>query len=86
MSNHSIITVNLDTDREYVQFVNDIYKWLVILLIFQALLVCSETTKENVSKGLFGKMWNDEYLSLVIYILIGFASYYLVFQKLLVFK
>lgn len=74
---------NLYLDKDYVSLVKDLYKTIVILIIFQILVYYSKSQKNILNTALTGTLLNDEFLTLVIFILIGISAYYLVFEKIL---
>lgn len=74
---------NLYLDKDYVSLVKDLYKTIVILIIFQILVYYSKSQKNILNSALTGTLLNDEFLTLVIFILIGISAYYLVFEKIL---
>lgn len=81
----AIYNINLDLDKEYVKLINDIYKAVVILVVFQAFIFYSNVSKNIVNTALTGNLLNDEFMSLLIFIILGISSYYLVFDKIVAF-
>jgi hypothetical protein len=79
----AIFNINLDLDKDYISLIKDIYKILVILIIFQSLLYYSESPKNIINSGLTGFLLNDDFMTLLIFIIIGLSGYYLVFDKVL---
>jgi hypothetical protein len=79
----AIFNINLDLDKDYILLIKDIYKILVILIIFQALLYYSESPKNIINNALTGFLLNDDFMTLLIFIIIGLSGYYLVFDKVL---
>jgi len=79
----SIITIHLPFSKEYVKMIQDIYKLLIIFIIFNILLFMSKLSKNDIASSLTGSILNDNYMLLVIYLVIGVMSYYLVFEKIL---
>ena len=79
----AIINLNLDLDKEYINILKDLYKVLTILIVFQALIYYSGCQKNIINTALTGNLLNDEFMTLLIYIIISIASYYLVFDKIL---
>jgi hypothetical protein len=78
----AIVNIYLDLDLKYINLINDILKTLVILIMFQLLISTSLNSKNIINSALSGKILNDDFMLLVIYILIGISSYYLIFDKL----
>ena len=81
----SVLNVYLDIDNNYLSLIKDSYKVVVILLVFQILVFFSNLSKNVMNTALSGNILNDEFITLVIFVLIGIASYYLVFERLLSF-
>jgi hypothetical protein len=79
----AIFNINLDLDKDYISLIKDIYKILIILIIFQALLYYSESPKNIINSALTGFLLNDDFMTLLIFIIIGLSGYYLVFDKIL---
>jgi hypothetical protein len=79
----AIFNINLDLDKDYILLIKDIYKILVILIIFQALMYYSESPKNIINSALTGFLLNDDFMTLLIFIIIGLSGYYLVFDKVL---
>jgi hypothetical protein len=79
----AIFNINLDLDKDYISLIKDIYKILVILIIFQSLLYYSESPKNIINSALTGFLLNDDFMTLLIFIVIGLSGYYLVFDKVL---
>jgi len=78
----AIFNFYLDLDKEYIQLIKDIYKVLVILIIFQIILYFSNSEKNIINSALTGNILNDQFMTLLIYIIISISSYYLIFDKL----
>ncbi len=81
----AIIDVYLDLDSEYLNLIKDIYKILRILIDFQLLTHYSSLQKNIVNSALTGNLLNDDFMTLLIFIVIGICSYYLVFDRLISF-
>jgi hypothetical protein len=77
----AIFNIYLDLDKDYINLIKDIYKILVILIIFQVLIFYSGASKNIINSALTGSLLNDEFMSLLIFVIIGMSSYYLVFDK-----
>jgi hypothetical protein len=78
----AILNIYLDIDEEYVNLVKDIYKVLVILVVFQ-ILVSFSTQKNIVNNALTGSLLNDDFMILLIFAIISMSAYYLIFDRLL---
>ena len=82
----AILDIYLNIDNEYINLIRDIYKVLVILIIFQLLVYYSSAQKNIVNTALTGFLLNDDFMTLLIFIIIGICSYYLIFDKLVRFN
>lgn len=82
----AIFNINLDLDKDYINLIQDIYKLLVILIIFQLLIFYSDMQKDFLSSALTGFFLNDNFMTLLIFIIIGICGYYLVAEKILKFN
>jgi hypothetical protein len=81
----AILDIYLGIDNDYIKLINDIYKVVVILIIFQLLIYFSHPDKNMISNALTGYLLNDHFMELLIYIIIGICAYYLVFDKIISF-
>jgi hypothetical protein len=79
----AIFNFNLDLDKEYIDLIKDIYKVVVILIVFQIILYYSNCQKNILNSALTGTLLNDDFMTLLIYLIISISSYYLVFDKLI---
>lgn len=79
----AIINLHLDLDDNYKNFLKDIYKLFVILIVIQLIFSSMNPDKDFIIKALSGDMLNDNIMILLLIIIIGISSYYLVFNKLL---
>jgi len=79
----AIVNINLDLDKNYINLLNDIYRAIIILVIFQILVSNSNNSKNILNNALSGNIMNDDFMILLIYIIIGIGAYYLIFDKLL---
>jgi hypothetical protein len=79
----AIVNIYLDLDQNYIKLINDIYKTIVILVIFQLLVYYGGNQKNILNSAFNGFILNDDFMLILIYIIIGISAYYLVFDKLL---
>lgn len=79
----AIFNLHLDVDKNYTQFANDIYKTLTILIVIQLLFSLLDTNKEFLTQAISGNILNEEFMTLLLIILLGISSYYLIFNKIL---
>ena len=79
----AIINLYLDFDKDYINLINDIYKIIVVLIVFQVLMHYSNVPKNILNSALTGALLNDEFMTLLLFVIIGVISYYLIFDKVL---
>ena len=72
------MTFNIDIDDEYKPLLNDLVKMFIILIIVNILMYVSDSGSN--------KLLGESYVKLMIFILLGISTYWLVIQKLLHFK
>lgn len=79
----AIVNLHLDLDENYKNFLKDLYKIFVVLIVIQIILTNMNLNKDFLQKALFGEILNDEILILLLVIIISISAYYLIFNKLL---
>jgi hypothetical protein len=79
----AIFNIYLDLDKDYINLIKDIYKILVVFIVFQVLMHYSNVSKNILNSALIGALLNDEFMTLLIFVIIGVISYYLIFDKVL---
>jgi uncharacterized membrane protein YesL len=79
----AIYNIYLDLENDYINLIKDCYKIIVVLVVFQALVHYSGAQKNILNTALTGSLLNDEFITLLFFVLIGVSAYYLVFDKLL---
>jgi riboflavin transporter FmnP len=79
----AILNLNLDLDKEYIQLIKDLYKIIVILAVFQTIMHYSNCNKNIITSAFTGTILNDDFMTILIYLIISISAYYLVFDKLL---
>jgi hypothetical protein len=79
----SIFNIYLDFDKDYINLLKDLYKIIVILIIFQSMIYYSGAQKNIINTALTGFLMNDEFMMLVIFVVISITAYYLVFDKII---
>jgi hypothetical protein len=79
----AIYNIYIDLDKDYINLIKDLYKIIVVLIIFQILVYYSKVQKNFLNSALTGTLLNDEFMTLLIFILLGVSSYYLIFDKIL---
>lgn len=79
----AIFNLYLDLDKEYIQLIKDLYKIIVILVVFQIIMYYSNSSKNILSSAFSGNLLNDDFMTILIYIIISICAYYLIFDKVL---
>lgn len=79
----AIINIHLDLENNYINLINDIYKTIIILIVFQILVYYGRNSKNLLNSALSGNILNDDFMILLIYIIIGISAFYLIFDKIL---
>ena len=79
----AIYNIYLDLDKDYINLIKDLYKVIIILIVFQGLVHYSGAQKNILNSALSGSLMNDEFMTLLIFVLIGISAYYLVFDKII---
>ena len=82
----AILNINLNLENDYIHLIKDIYKIVVVLLIFQILISFSDMPKNIINTSLSGSLLNDDFMTLILYLIIGICAYYLVAEKILNFN
>jgi hypothetical protein len=81
----ALFNLYIDLDKEYINLINDLYKIIVILIVFQIIIHFSDSPKNIINNALLGSLLNDDFMTLLIYIIISISAYYLVFSKIISF-
>jgi hypothetical protein len=79
----AIFDLYLGIDSEYIKLLQDIYKAIVILIVFQVLVFNLNASKNIINTALTGAIMNDEFMTLLLCVIISIGAYYLVFDKVL---
>ena len=79
----AIFNLYLDLDKEYIQLIKDLYKIIVVLIVFQIIMYYSNSNKNILSSAFSGNLLNDDFMTILIYIIISISAYYLIFDKVL---
>ena len=79
----AIFNIYLDLEESYINLLNDIYKTLSTLIVFQILINVSNSQKNMITNALNGSILNDEFITLLLYVIISITAYFLIFQKIL---
>lgn len=77
----AIFNINLDLDESYKKLIKDVYKWSIIIIFVHLLLCISHGDKKSIN--LTGEFLNCDFISLLVYIILGLMFYYLVGEKIL---
>jgi hypothetical protein len=79
----AIFNLYLDVEKNYIQLANDIYKTLTILIVIQILYSLLDVNKDFLTQALSGNILNEEFMTLLLIIILGISSYYFIFNKIL---
>ena len=79
----AIFNLYLDLDKEYIQLIKDLYKIIIVLIVFQIIMYYSNSNKNILSSAFSGNLLNDDFMTILIYIIISISAYYLIFDKVL---
>lgn len=79
----AIFNLYLDLENDYIHLIQDLYKVIIILIVFQILIYYSGAQKNIINTALTGFLLNDDFMTLLLYIIISICSYYLVFDKII---
>lgn len=77
--------IDIYIQNEYTPLIRDVYRIFIILVLFHIILSNSNCSKLFLSSALTGNMMNNEFIELLIYLIISVCGYYLVFDKLVEF-
>ena len=72
------------TDREFTNIANNFLNIITVLLVFH--FMCSQTYKTFPMGVLTSPFLNDDFLQILVFILLGFFTYSMVIRKIIVFK
>ena len=78
----AIFELKLPNDK-YKDTIRGVYKYSVILIIFQ-ILVCLSKNGKTFNFGFNGEILNENFLNTLCLVLIAYIAYTLVFQELLI--
>jgi len=78
----SILTINLNLQPEYKELLDDFIKFTSILIILHILLSLS-TGKDPTDLGLIGELFNNDFITIFIYLVISFYIYHMIVKKLI---
>ena len=78
----AILNIHLNLKQEYKELLDDFVKFSVILLIFHTLLGLSQGKFPN-NLGLTGDLYNNDLITIFIFLLISVYVYHMVFKKLI---
>ena len=81
-----LFTIDLDIDEEYKKLIKEVYKIFVVLIVFQILVNYADLPKDIINQALSGSLLNDNFMTLVLFIIIGLLAYHLVFKKIITIK
>ena len=76
----ALLTLNLDVDNNYKTLVEDLYKILGYLVILHIFICFNYGNRVPSNFGLSGNLFNDNFLSLCLIIVLSVLAYNLVFK------
>lgn len=79
----AIYNIYLDLEKDYINLIKDLYKVIVILVVLQVLLYYSAVKNNFINSALTGFLMNDDFMTLLIFIIISISAYYLIFDKII---
>lgn len=84
MTNQPIFLIETELDYEYVDLLNDVIKYITVLVVLHVLLNYEYGKRAAIK--LASGFFTDDFLNLMIFIILGFMAYNLVVRKLVVFQ
>ena len=72
----SLFNVELNIDKEYIPLINDIVRMFIIQIVAHALFVVNTTGTIN--------FFDPNFLQMLLFILMGIASYWLIVRKIII--
>lgn len=84
MTNQPIFLIETELDYEYVDLLNDVIKYITVLVIFHVLLNYEYGKKAAIK--LASGFFTDDFLNILIFLILGFMAYNLIIRKLIVFQ
>jgi hypothetical protein len=82
----AVVNLNLDLDEKYKNYLKEMYKIVIILLVTQILFYFMNPDKNFLEKVISGGFINDELLILIIVILIALSTYHFIFEPLFIIE
>jgi hypothetical protein len=77
---------NIYVQDEQKEFLTTLFKFSFIIIIFHILMCLSNPSNRTFNFGMCGELFNDNFLSVFVYLLISISGYYLVGEEVLQFK
>jgi hypothetical protein len=81
----AIYEIHLQVEEEYKETIKNIYKFLVIVIVFHILMSLSYNGSKPILFGLTRELFNDDFMNLLLIGMISIISYYFVSEKLIKF-
>lgn len=75
----ALITIDLNLNESQIEMIRDLFKYIVIFVIFHILSSLSKTK----NYGLGGELLNEQFLNFILMIFVSILGYYLVINELL---
>ena len=82
----ALFDIYLDLNKDYKDLINDLYKILIIFILFHLMISHSGNSKNFIINGLMGNGFNNDFMYLCIFIILSIMGYYLVFDKIISFN
>ena len=81
----SVLNIHVPNFEENKELINDLYKYFVILVVFHVLMYFGTKADKKLKFGFAGDLFNSDFITVLSFILISVAFYYLVGQELITF-
>ena len=83
----AIITLNLDLSEDHKQLIRELIKYSTILIVLH-LLMYLEYDGKTVQKlfGFSGTFFNDDFVNIFVFILLGVLTYNLILKNIIVIE
>lgn len=78
----ALLNLDLNLSNDYTNILKNIYKFSIILILFQIFMViCCKNKKLNL--GLTGKILNTDFIQALLLLILAYLGYELVFKEIL---
>ena len=79
----AILNIHLNLRQDYKDLLNDLIKIIIILLTFHALLSLSQGKSPTANLGLTGDLFNNDFLTVFVFLIISFYIYHMIFKRVI---